>query len=97
MNHVFVAPTNIALNSASLWIRHRQTGREEEKRWMEDGKQLFEVKEHTVELVDQGETCFHWSESIHRGAVKYSECLRLRGGKCQPNLTFAPACLGLIL
>ena len=28
----------------------------------EEGKQLFEMKEKTVELVDQGKTCFHWSE-----------------------------------
>lgn len=35
---------------------------------MEEGKQLFGVKEQT----DQGETCFHWSEPIPEGAVKYS-------------------------
>lgn len=79
MHHVCVGSANITLPCASafLWVGDRQTEREEKKRWMEEGKQLFEVKEQTVELVDQGETCFHWSEPIHKGAVKYSGGLRL--------------------
>ena len=44
---------------------------------MEEGKQLFELKEQTVELVDQGKTCFYWSEPIHKGAAKYRGRLRL--------------------
>lgn len=46
----------------------RQTKREENKDLMDEGKQLFQVKEQTVELVDQGNAVFHWSEL--RGAVK---------------------------
>lgn len=74
MQHVFVGSTELTLPcaSASLCFTDRQTEREEQKRWVEEGKQLFEVKEQTAELVDQGKTCFHWSEHIHKGAVKYS-------------------------
>lgn len=61
MHHVCVGYSNVTLPCLFVW----QTEREEKTRWMEEGKQLFEVKEQTAELADQGKTCFHWSEPIH--------------------------------
>lgn len=55
--------TNLTLCSARLC--DRQMEREHKKRWVEERKQLFVAKEQTVELVDQGETCFHWLGPIH--------------------------------
>lgn len=79
IHHVCVGSTNITLPCASapVWMRDRQTKGEEKRRCMGEGKQLFEVREPTVELVDQEETCFHWSEPIHKGAVKHSSGLGL--------------------
>lgn len=77
MHHVCVGSTNMTLCCASASLCDRQMEREEKKRWMVEGKQLFEVKEQTVELVDQGKTCFHWLGPIHKVAVKYSANFRL--------------------